>query len=513
MGLLADTDLAQKNASKEKASNDAKNTTEHSEESDVPSEDASVTSRNHLKKQSGHVSRPSYPQNVTKQTPSASATEAEPPPAQDTQEPPRRKLTKAFSFFTRNPSNTGKQPAKSSPAPSPRRSRASSGKAEEESGPNDPKKPDRNSLKDRFKLLRMQEEAGVKWIEESEAAEVSDSEIPTKTATVNEMLPHGDKDREASAEARQRAASITANQPTLDEALKPGTAAGTSTGPSEQQPPVDWDLWQAVVYEGPAAVTRTSADELNEAITQGIPSAIRGVVWQVLAQSQNEQLEALYAELRDRSSETVKNDSSRRPSEALLKPVDLKRSSSPAMNGKPVERREANGKDKSNGNSGGKDSRVVSSASSMHSAPSSPTSPKDEDEEDSGPSLHQHTPSTDVEESTVAKRQAEGGNLAKEEAQKLEKLERAIKRDLGARTSYSKFLMSAGLQSGLYGICKAYALYDEEVGYAQGMNFIAMPLLFNVSRPICLWKYCDASEDSLISRDIVVSKAVFLSML
>ncbi len=27
---------------------------------------------------------------------------------------------------------------------------------------------------------------------------------------------------------------------------------------------------------------------------------------------------------------------------------------------------------------------------------------------------------------------------------------------------------------------KRYALYDEDVGYAQGMNFIAMPLLFNV---------------------------------
>ena len=63
----------------------------------------------------------------------------------------------------------------------------------------------------------------------------------------------------------------------------------------------------------------------------------------------------------------------------------------------------------------------------------------------------------------------------------IQKLEKVIKRDLGARTSYSKYIMSAGLQDGLFGICKAYALYDEDVGYAQGMNFIAMPLLFNVS--------------------------------
>ena len=72
---------------------------------------------------------------------------------------------------------------------------------------------------------------------------------------------------------------------------------------------------------------------------------------------------------------------------------------------------------------------------------------------------------------------------AQEEAAALVKLEKAIKRDLGARTSFSKFLMSAGLQTGLFGICKAYALFDEEVGYAQGMNFIAMPLLFNASVP------------------------------
>ena len=34
---------------------------------------------------------------------------------------------------------------------------------------------------------------------------------------------------------------------------------------------------------------------------------------------------------------------------------------------------------------------------------------------------------------------------------------------------------------GLFGVCKAYALFDEGVGYAQGINFIAMPLLFNMT--------------------------------
>lgn len=69
---------------------------------------------------------------------------------------------------------------------------------------------------------------------------------------------------------------------------------------------------------------------------------------------------------------------------------------------------------------------------------------------------------------------------AKEDAASLAKLEKAIKRDLGARTSFSKFAASAGLQEGLFGVCKAYALFDEGVGYAQGMNFLVMPLLFNV---------------------------------
>lgn len=72
------------------------------------------------------------------------------------------------------------------------------------------------------------------------------------------------------------------------------------------------------------------------------------------------------------------------------------------------------------------------------------------------------------------------------DAAALHKLEKVIKRDLGTRTSFSKFLMSSGLQNGLFGICKAYALFDEEVGYAQGMNFIVMPLLFNVSNLIII---------------------------
>lgn len=75
---------------------------------------------------------------------------------------------------------------------------------------------------------------------------------------------------------------------------------------------------------------------------------------------------------------------------------------------------------------------------------------------------------------------AERKKKAKEDAASLQKLEKVIRKDLGARTSYSKYAVAAGLQEGLFGVCKAYALFDEGVGYAQGMNFLVMPLLFNV---------------------------------
>lgn len=58
-------------------------------------------------------------------------------------------------------------------------------------------------------------------------------------------------------------------------------------------------------------------------------------------------------------------------------------------------------------------------------------------------------------------------------------LEKVIKRDLGERTSFGKYKVD---QKALMGVCKAYALFDPEVGYTQGMTFIATVLLLNVSR-------------------------------
>ena len=53
---------------------------------------------------------------------------------------------------------------------------------------------------------------------------------------------------------------------------------------------------------------------------------------------------------------------------------------------------------------------------------------------------------------------AERKKKDKEDAAMLQKLEKVIRRDLGARTSYSKFAAAQGLQEGLFGVCKAYAL-------------------------------------------------------
>lgn len=235
-------------------------------------------------------------------------------------------------------------------------------------------------------------------------------------------------------------------QPTINPKLAPGTASGFAAGPAgDAAEPVDWDLWQSVVNEGPAAIARTSAEELNHAIANGIPQVIRGVIWQVLAQSKNEELEATYREL-------------------VARGTDKEHMSASAPN-------LTNG----NANVNGKES-VASSSSSVHSDYSSPaTTTGSTNAPLASPPLTAENPEDPI------KVQARIASEKKQNAAAISKLEKVIKRDLGARTSYSKYVMAAGLQDGLFGICKAYALYDDAVGYAQGMNFIAMPLLFNVS--------------------------------
>lgn len=330
------------------------------------------------------------------------------------------------------------------------------------------KRPTRNSLRDRFKLLRMREEAGIHSLEGTETANPPGGGgvfggLIGRSASMGIGIgsPTTIADEKDRSIAPSPVQSPSLDPPSLgslaspvDLKLAPGTASGLSSGlssMSDPAAPVDWDLWQSVVYEGPSAVARTSADELNRAIMSGIPSAIRGVVWQVLAQSKNEELEGVYRELVTRGTEKDRDVSA-----ASRGPI----SSNTLPNGTSKEK-----------------SALASSASSIHSDHSAPAT--------STNGLNSSPQPQEKETEMIAKLQAatmvERRKRLKDDAAALQKLEKTIKRDMGTRTSYSKYAAAAGLQDGLFGVCKAYALFDEGVGYAQGMNFLVMPLLFHVS--------------------------------
>jgi hypothetical protein len=316
--------------------------------------------------------------------------------------------------------------------------------------------PGRNSLRERFKLLRMREEAGINSLSNVDPSGGAIAGLIGRSASLGLGVASP-----TSMEEHSPTSATPTNQDPLfaNHALASGTAVGVSDAPPSKGAavPVDWDLWQAVVYEGPAAVARTSAEELNKAIANGIPSAIRGVVWQVLAQSKNEELESVYKDLVARGTDSDKD--------RMSGSSGATGSSIVTSNGSVT----VNGKEKD---------AVVSSASSVHSDHSNFAPTATNGGRSSSPS---HDKDPDIIAKAQAAALAERKKKAREDAASLQKLEKAIKRDLGARTSFSKFAASAGLQEGLFGVCKAYALFDEGVGYAQGMNFLAMPLLFNVS--------------------------------
>lgn len=295
--------------------------------------------------------------------------------------------------------------------------------------------PSKGTLKDRFKALRLREEA---------VGTAADDDTKSSLTQNNEVglgvVDHAIEEGEQPLESAPKSPFPTSPNPTL----APGTASGVNIGPSDMaSAQVDWDLWQSVVNEGPAVVARTSAEELNRAIATGIPSAIRGVIWQVLAQSNSDELEALYRTLVARGTDKEKD----RPS-----------SGTSISSG-------------SNGNLNTLNENVTSSASSVRSEQSGANGTA--------------SPATEKSAEALQKAQVEAAaereKRKKQDAAMIQKLEKTIRRDMGARTSFSKHAAAAGLQEGLFGVCKAYALYDEGVGYAQGMNFLIMPLLFNMT--------------------------------
>lgn len=371
--------------------------------------------------------------------PAAAAAAAAPPP------PPTRKLTSPFAWLSR--SSTSKE-TKSPPQSTDgsRRNTAASvstissnpelagrlGDWDDARG----SKPRSNSLKDQFRLLRLREEGAAV----SENGEVNDTSGQSEgPASIPEQ---SENDTVASPPSAAPATSPPNVPPTVNPNLAPGTVSGYSASASDASAPVDWELWQQLVNHGPQALS--SSEALNAAIKRGIPQTIRGVIWQVLADSKNPELEEVYRDLVARGTDKEK---------------ERHRNSNGQVNG--VGEKESLSSSRSS-------VRSDNSASGAHSNNGSSPSPTQD-------------PDAEKQAKEQAVIDAAKKKKAKDDALALQKLEKTIRRDLGARTSYSRYFVSQGNQEGLFGLCKAYALYDEQVGYAQGMNFIAMPLLFNVS--------------------------------
>ncbi|KAI1952418.1 hypothetical protein LOZ62_001367 [Ophidiomyces ophidiicola] len=361
--------------------------------------------------------------------------------------PPTRKLTSPFSWLSRgqntskesktleNRRNTGA--SVSTILSNPEMAHRSEG-SDGDAASTESRRQLRNSLKDQFKLLRMREEGSV----EDQAAVVSESQDEKGQSTLSP--PSSSLDVDSTSLPSPVPGSPL--PPTANPNLAPGTVSGFSASATDAAAPVDWELWQQIVNHGPDALNGSNAEELNVAIRRGIPQTIRGVIWQVLADSRSPDLEDVYRELCARGTDKER--------ERYWSP--------PSANGH------------ANGNLKDKDS-TSSSRSSVHSNTSTAATS----------STNIPAPSvSDKETEATIKAQADSEETrkkkAKEDAAALVKLEKAIRRDLGSRTSYSKYFMSQRNQEALFNVCKAYALYDSGVGYAQGMNFIVMPLLFNL---------------------------------
>lgn len=309
-------------------------------------------------------------------------------------------------------------------------------KAIEEGAEHNVGRPARNSLKERFKLLRLREEVGMTALEHDEQAEGG--------AIPGVAIPSAVDDKDHPPLMSPTMQMPLSPAPTINENLAPGTVSGFSVAAQDSAVPIDWDFWQTVVNEGPQAVARTSPEELTTAIAGGIPSTIRGVIWQVLASSKNEDLETVYNELKLRGTKD-----------------ELPRSSSPPIQ-QEVKEKES----------------TVSSRSSVRSERSTPATSTNVAVNSPSPSIDRIDPLQEAKVQTQAA--TDRAKRAKEDAAALIKLEKMIRRDMGSRTSYSKYAAAAGFQDGLFNVCKAYALFDEGVGYPQGMNFIIMPILFTM---------------------------------
>ncbi|KAJ5935151.1 hypothetical protein N7466_004698 [Penicillium verhagenii] len=369
-----------------------------------------------------------------------------PPPVNKNPPPPpppplARKASGPFAWFSR--SSVGAKEVKSPPQAGTRRNTSTSVStvasnldlvADGDASSVNSKRPRRNSLKDQFKLLRMREDTT--WAEHEESSARSGPPSVGHPELSPPIIPEENEDGILYPPPSGSAVTSPgiADPSTINPSLAPGTVSGFAKSPDDASTPVDWELWQSLVNNGPQALV--DSEELNSAIKRGIPQTIRGVIWQILADCHAGELEDIYRDLVARGT-----DKERRPSNGQISGI--------------IE--ESNSSSRSSIRSDHSGSATQSASVS----PSQETNPEKLAKEQL------------ASETARAKR-------AKDEAVALQKLEKVIRRDLGSRTSYSKYFVSQGSQESLYGLCKGYAMYDEAVGYAQGMNFIVMPLLFNM---------------------------------
>ncbi|KAJ5160829.1 uncharacterized protein N7482_007833 [Penicillium canariense] len=357
--------------------------------------------------------------------------------------PPTRRPSGPFAWFSR--SSTGTKDIKSPPQTGRRNTSTSVSTiasnldlVEGDASSVHSKRLRRNSLKDQFKILRMREESALP--EDDEGSVRSGHASIGHPGASPPIIPEESEDGILAAPAApaSRATSPGGASPsTINPGLAPGTVSGYSRSASDASVPVDWDLWQQLVNNGPQALA--SSEELNSAIKRGIPQTIRGVIWQILADCRIGELEDTYRELVVRGTDKDQ------------------RTPSVQINGMAEKESLPSSRSSIRSNTSGSGTQSTSVAPS----PSQETDPEKPAREQA------------ASESARLKK-------AKDDTSALQKLEKTIRRDLGARTSYSKYFISQGSQESLFGLCKAYALYDEAVGYAQGMNFIVMPLLFNM---------------------------------
>jgi len=382
-----------------------------------------------------------------------------PPPPTNPVRPPRpverasRKVSNPFAWLSRatsirGPSTSPQRPTGTNGRRSTMSSMVSVGSTQdalgtvEEGGASQERRQSRYTLKDRFQLLRMESEAGPL----TEAGHVQEPQME-RSQSVQELPTDS---TEQTRPPLNESVSSPGTKNTVSSKLPPGTVAGTASAPDEE--PVNWDLWQELVYDGPVAVVQSNGHALKRAIAKGIPQPIRGVAWQVLGQSKNEDLERLYFDLVAKGTD---NENTQTPATSQIDPTSTG---------------QANGEEEKEAFKDSTETPEID-VTSGESTPvqSAMQSPNPEHEHDME-SVHT------AAESIATTRQSS----VFDDSNAMKKLEKSIRKDLGGRTSFSKYLVSAGLQEGLFGVCKAYALYDEEIGYAQGMNFLVMPLLFNV---------------------------------